>query len=95
VAASINIGLTSFGKGGIVAQIGVYCPLGHCLNQDLQDLRIYRIENVMRKKKRNADLRSLRMIFADVGLESGKSLWIPPINRGKLIIGDARPTGVL
>ena len=22
----------------------------------------------------------------------GKSLWIPPINRGKLIIGDASPT---
>ena len=75
--ASVNIGLTSFGKGGIVAQIGVYCPLGHCLNQDLQDLKIYRIEDVMREtwmreKKRNADLRSLRMICADVGLESGK-----------------------
>ena len=28
---------------------------------------------VMRKEKRNADLRSLRMMFADVGLGSSKS----------------------
>ena len=34
--------------------------------------------------------------IAPLGLcRSGKSLWIPPINRGKLIIGDARPTGTV